>query len=214
MSTPNVVPRGNNEGNLGLVNKCWAGGFFQRVRCFDFTDGLRVVLLTELIDMMEKIVTLFEKVGFIVGDGSGGFTAPAEISFDPISKYLQLGTPDHPADVSITSNVVTSTEAALWVKQKGAGIGIHVQCADDGICALGIESADYSRTPVHLTGSGCARFAQGGGYVTIRCNNATSPLSVGGLEAFPNNAAAIAGGLTAGAFYRSGGDPDLVCVVH
>jgi hypothetical protein len=34
------------------------------------------------------------------------------------------------------------------------------------------------------------------------------------LLPFPNNAAAIAGGLTVGSFYRTGGDPDLVCVVH
>lgn len=42
----------------------------------------------------------------------------------------------------------------------------------------------------------------------------TSTLQVIGLPAFANNAAAVAGGLTAGAFYRTGGDPDLVCVVH
>jgi hypothetical protein len=37
---------------------------------------------------------------------------------------------------------------------------------------------------------------------------------VAGLPVYPNNAAAIAAGLTAGAFYRNGGDPDVVCVVH
>lgn len=34
------------------------------------------------------------------------------------------------------------------------------------------------------------------------------------LPIFANNAAAIAGGLTVGKFYRTGGDPDLVAVVH
>lgn len=34
------------------------------------------------------------------------------------------------------------------------------------------------------------------------------------LPAYANNAAAIAGGLSAGDFYRTGGDPDTVCVVH
>lgn len=42
----------------------------------------------------------------------------------------------------------------------------------------------------------------------------TSKLQVVGLPAFANNAAAIAGGLSAGAFYRTGGDPDILCVVH
>lgn len=34
------------------------------------------------------------------------------------------------------------------------------------------------------------------------------------LQVFANNAAAITGGLVAGQFYRTGGDPDTVCVVH
>jgi len=34
------------------------------------------------------------------------------------------------------------------------------------------------------------------------------------LPVYANNAAAISGGLTAGMYYRTGGDPDLVCVVH
>ena len=35
-----------------------------------------------------------------------------------------------------------------------------------------------------------------------------------GVPVYANNAAAIAGGLTYGQFYRTGGDPDPVCVVH
>jgi hypothetical protein len=34
------------------------------------------------------------------------------------------------------------------------------------------------------------------------------------LPVFTNNAAAISGGLVAGNLYRTGGDPDLVAVVH
>lgn len=34
------------------------------------------------------------------------------------------------------------------------------------------------------------------------------------IPAFANNAAAAAGGLTAGAFYRTGADPDVLCIVH
>jgi len=45
-------------------------------------------------------------------------------------------------------------------------------------------------------------------YVT---SNFTSILQ---LSAYGNNAAAVAGGLVAGDLYRTGGDPDLVCVVH
>lgn len=40
------------------------------------------------------------------------------------------------------------------------------------------------------------------------------PLQVKGLLTFANNAAAIAGGLVVGDFYRDNADPDKVCVVH
>lgn len=52
------------------------------------------------------------------------------------------------------------------------------------------------------------------GSVGIGTSSPTSKLQVVGLPVFKNNAAAIAGGLTVGAFYRTGGDPDLVAVVH
>jgi len=37
---------------------------------------------------------------------------------------------------------------------------------------------------------------------------------IAGLSVYANNAAAIAGGLIVGQFYRTGSDPDTVCVVH
>lgn len=39
-------------------------------------------------------------------------------------------------------------------------------------------------------------------------------IKISGLQVYANNAAALAGGLTAGMLYRTGGDPDFVCVVH
>jgi hypothetical protein len=39
-------------------------------------------------------------------------------------------------------------------------------------------------------------------------------VTTAGLTAYANNGAAIAGGLVAGDLYRTGADPDTVCVVH
>jgi hypothetical protein len=50
------------------------------------------------------------------------------------------------------------------------------------------------------------------GNVGIGSTTPGSALSVVGLPVFTNNAAAASLGV--GAFYRTGGDPDLVCVVH
>ena len=44
--------------------------------------------------------------------------------------------------------------------------------------------------------------------------NPGSKLGAAGLAVYANNAAAIAGGLSAGDFYRTGADPDPVMVVH
>jgi hypothetical protein len=52
------------------------------------------------------------------------------------------------------------------------------------------------------------------GYVGIGTTTPKSPLHVMNYPVYANNAAALAGGLTAGAHYRTGVDPDPVCVVH
>ncbi len=52
------------------------------------------------------------------------------------------------------------------------------------------------------------------GFVGINTDDPKSFLHVAGLSIYADNAAAIVGGLTAGAFYRTGADPDPVCVVH
>jgi hypothetical protein len=52
------------------------------------------------------------------------------------------------------------------------------------------------------------------GKVGIGTTAPKSALHVVGLPTYADNAAAVAGGLTAGAFYRNNADPDLVCVVH
>ena len=44
--------------------------------------------------------------------------------------------------------------------------------------------------------------------------NGQPSLALAGLSAYANNAAAIAGGLVSGDIYRTGGDPDSICIVH
>jgi hypothetical protein len=62
------------------------------------------------------------------------------------------------------------------------------------------------------------------GYGTVTRTNPAGGTMVGSkigmhtfisdLPAYANNTAAKAGGLVAGQSYRTGGDPDLICVVH
>ncbi len=59
------------------------------------------------------------------------------------------------------------------------------------------------------------RFSPSTGDFTVGADaDLGSKMGVVGLPIYKNNAAALAGGLSIGAFYRTGGDPDLVCVVH
>jgi len=62
-------------------------------------------------------------------------------------------------------------------------------------------------------GAEIARF-DASGRLGIGTTTPHSKLAVAGLPAYANNAAAITGGLAAGDFYRTGGNPDYVCVVH
>jgi hypothetical protein len=87
-----------------------------------------------------------------------------------------------------------------------AGAGLALKESTSGAEVFGFDYGTGSPKPLILQSPG--------GNVGIGTTTPTSKLHVVGLAVFANNAAAVAGGLTAGAFYRTGGDPDVVCVVH
>jgi hypothetical protein len=56
--------------------------------------------------------------------------------------------------------------------------------------------------------------ATGQGTIRARFNRTRWNMPLTQLSIYANNAAAITGGLASGDLYRTGGDPDLICVVH
>ena len=52
------------------------------------------------------------------------------------------------------------------------------------------------------------------GTVTYRTVVVAGTAIFGSVPVFANNAAAIAGGVPVGGLYRSGGDPDILYIVH
>lgn len=69
----------------------------------------------------------------------------------------------------------------------------------------------------HSPKAGWLAFNAGDGRFYFYSGTAWAEANVTGNSALPvyaNNAAAVTGGLTAGSFYRTGSDPDQVCVVH
>jgi hypothetical protein len=96
-----------------------------------------------------------------------------------------------------------------YIGGDGAGNDVQIGSFDPSVVNVGLwNEATKSRMNLYAA-SGI--FTEDVGIGTA---NPTSPLQVIGLPEYPNNAAAVAGGLTPGALYRTGGDPDLVCVVH
>jgi hypothetical protein len=80
--------------------------------------------------------------------------------------------------------------------------------------AAGAAAADFKITIASATAGAFTIDALSlkrviGGNVSV-----AGSIQAGSIPVYANNAAAIAGGLTFGKFYRTGGDPDPVCIVH
>ncbi|MFA5296556.1 MAG: hypothetical protein WC382_13700 [Methanoregulaceae archaeon] len=77
-----------------------------------------------------------------------------------------------------------------------------------GTCSANMFSQNYFGT--------CAsgNYSDGGTGTVINEGQLMGKSLVNSLSSYANNAAALAGGLVAGQLYRSGGDPDIVAIVH
>lgn len=98
--------------------------------------------------------------------------------------------------------------------------GTHVlyQITSSGVSKGYIGFVNLNATGLgffNASGSTANMMMTDGGHLLIGSTlDLGSKLNVVGLSVFANNAAATGGGLSAGAFYRSGGDPDVISVVH
>jgi len=99
----------------------------------------------------------------------------------------------------------------IILNPSNAGIGIDNLHGDVTIWSPVLEGVSFKND--NRNGTLLARLT-GTGNFGIGTDAPTSKLQVVGLPVYANNAAALAGGLTAGAFYRTGADPDAVAVVH
>jgi len=124
-----------------------------------------------------------------------------------------------PTGATLGANVFTGTQTMTGALNMqgtlnyGYSGGIYYGWAayNAGNVAFGTNAYGY---PLLIDGSAVLLNSASGGKVGIGTATPHSKLAVAGLSVYANNAAAITGGLSAGDFYRTGSDPDMVAVVH
>ena len=166
----------------------------------------------------------------------------SKLAFDPVAGHAHTGADskkvDHGnleglLDDDHTQYIKHSLATAIsdFLVASGAGVFIKKTLAEvRTILGLGsaayTASTDYAPAAEGVTGGNTHDHIGGdggqidhGGLAGLLDDDHTQYLILAGrgvvdLPIYANNAAAIAGGLGVGAFYRTGADPDPVCVVH
>ena len=158
----------------------------------------------------------------IMSDGATiGQAAGPLVAFDDTNNYLEItgcsvgiGTtaPGYPLDVV---GRIKSTYAGQYNAETGGSI---ILMDTDTEMNLGVDTANnvgFISTLETGTAWGTRALAlqPNGGKVGIGTTTPTSPLQVVGLTTYAGNAAAVAGGLTAGAFYKAEITPGFTVVL-
>jgi hypothetical protein len=111
----------------------------------------------------------------------------------------------------------TTDLATIYDNEESGSVITSMTSDINGYFEFWVDEDDYDTTQkftLLITASG----DQVGSYsdITIVPNNKylVHPVTIEGLPIYGNNGDAIWGGLTVGQLYRTGGNPDYVCVVH
>ena len=178
--------------------------------------------LSAEVKAIENHLGTAKTAGSIIFAGSGGAYSEdnSNLFWDNANKRLGIGTSSPLYSVDVSGRAIR-----LGLDKTGGGRLVITSNPNDNKVIMEAFSSDMSSSASEFSLAG----KYGGnvpivglfgdkvyipGIVGIGTPNPTSPLQVTGLPVYANNAAAIAGGLTVGALYRTGGDPDVVCVVH
>jgi hypothetical protein len=148
------------------------------------------------------------EANFFVRDVTGGSRLPFRI---------RPGAPTSSIDIAASGKVGIGTASPLFNLDVKTATNEHFAVTSGaggfGFSSALIDAVDDSSNLLPMIYN-ASKHVFNTGSIGVGTTSPTSKLQVVGLSVFANNAAAVAGGLTAGAFYRTGGDPDLVCVVH
>lgn len=172
---------------------------------------------------------------FFADDGDSDWLASFRAASAPSAEVLTFEQ-DSDGDFFISVRQADGTLLNRII-MRGLASGGYIRFGPDQTHGIAISKLVAGRATLALDGdvqvnttdgSGALFGSIGGGNVTVKPANFSSVartqllpnadgtflLDVLSLSVFANNAAAISGGLTAGKLYRTGANPDAVCIVH
>ncbi len=161
-----------------------------------FISGLTVA--TWLNNKVVKITSVVANTSITFTDPTthGTKATGAEAGGTVVTSYVTYA--------KTTANITLTTDT-----------GTAVQQATGAYTNILIQNVETAVAPSPATIHKFVSFQAGAAGTTEKFSvDNTGAIVAKGLQVFANNAAAVAGGLVVGAFYRTGADPDPVCVVH
>ena len=142
---------------------------------------------------------------------SNGSPSSAFVVINPNGQLVGIGTVSPTLGLTVDTGITQNV--ALF--QASSGNFAEIQVQDSAGAAHVVRLRNRAGIFELYSDNGSLGLVQTTvGHIGIGTTTANSPLAVVSLPVYANNAAAITGGLAAGDFYRTGGDPDLVCVTH
>jgi hypothetical protein len=207
--------------STGLWTLVYAGNVLYFKTYVQYSGDLEVVGNIKgsgTLEIREEVITNYLKIS-----GSDGYIEQTVYSDDANPAWYDIakarGTVDSPSPVqdgdalgeigfwgytNPTSGITGWNQGATITAVVNGGVGTSDMPTD----LLFKTAPDGSDTAIERLR------IKSDGKVGIGTVTPTSILHVVGIPVYANNLAATTDGLTVGAFYRTGGDPDSVCVVH
>lgn len=148
--------------------------------------------------------------------------APYHLILNGLGGYVGVGNtnvPTVPLDINNTNETLMAfTRTGVSVKWglNAYNSGSSFRNLTHDVTAIDIKTNGVVTLQNALQVTNTTTVSYFSGALAIGTNTAPAnvPIRIIGVPEYANNAAAIAGGLTKGSLYRTGGDPDALCIVH
>ena len=219
-NTTNVATLGTITGGSGYTPGTYTGVVMTLASGSSATTYPTATIIASSTGAITSVTITSPGVGF--KDTTTVLTAPTSSLGGTGSGFSVLVATLHTA----SNNTALGYQAGRYIANGSTVNSVSTNSVYLGYNAYPLADGDTNETVIGYgaVGSGSNTVTLGGtgttgtiipyGNVGIGTATPKSKLDIIGLSAYANNAAAITGGLQVGSLYRTGADPDQVCVVH